>query len=141
MRKTKDLIIYCDGASRGNPGKSACAFVVYEGDRKIFEDAKYIGFSTNNFAEYSAVLMAYNWMADKYSNHEISEIIFFLDSELVSKQLSGIYKTKNLNLKNIFFKIKYFEGKLLAKVSYKSIPREENAYADSLVNKVLDSEN
>lgn len=140
MQKAKYLKIYCDGASRGNPGHSASAFVVYEEDVKIFEYAKRLGISTNNFAEYTAVLIAYEWIINNYSASEISKAVFFLDSELVSRQLSGLYKIKSKNLKDLYIKTKKLESIFLGKIFYKSISREENVYADYLVNRVLDNE-
>ena len=135
--------IYCDGGSRGNPGKSACAFVVEEDNRLVYSEAKYLGIATNNFAEYSAVLSALYWF--KANKQELKkEIIFILDSELVVRQINGEYKTKNKKLKEIFSEIKNILesfSPLLGKqkIILKYVTREKNKMADFLVNQKLDS--
>lgn len=131
------LLINTDGGSRGNPGKSACAFYAHVGQKIIKQQSKFIGVSTNNVAEYNGVLLAFQWLVsenvDKFSN-----IQFLIDSELVVKQLNGVYKIKNPNIQNIILKIKYLEKKLTKSVSYRNVPREENTIADHLVNLELD---
>ena len=130
--------IYCDGGSRGNPGKSACAFIVEEGGKVSYSEAKYLGIQTNNFAEYHAVLLALSWIAEnKFSLNK--EILFILDSELVVKQINGLYKTKNLKLKKVNEGIKIILEKISNKVVFKNVPRENNKKADFLVNQKLDS--
>ncbi|MFZ5932814.1 MAG: ribonuclease HI family protein [Patescibacteria group bacterium] len=130
------LKIYCDGGARGNPGPAAAAFVVEKNGKVIFREAKFIGESTNNFAEYKAVLLAIEWLL-KNKDFE-PEIIFVLDSELVAKQLAGSFKIKNENLRALYFSIKEIEKKISAKIFYTSVPRGKNRLADLLVNKVLD---
>ena len=97
--------VYCDGGSRGNPGKSASAFVVEENKKIIYSEAKYLGIATNNLAEYNAVFAALKWVRE---NKELlkKEIVFILDSELVVKQINGLYKVKNKKLKEIYLRIK-----------------------------------
>lgn len=135
--------IYCDGGSRGNPGKSASAFVVEDGNKLIYSESKYLGIETNNFAEYSAVLSALHWIEE---NKKIlgKEIIFILDSELVVKQINGEYKIKNKKLKEIYLEIKNIlesfstmRGK--QKIFFKNVSREKNIKADFLVNQKLNS--
>ena len=92
------ILVYCDGGSRGNPGKSASAFVVEESGKIIYSSAKYLGIATNNYAEYGAVLSAINWLRENKTS-QTKEIIFILDSELVVKQINGLYKVKNTKLK------------------------------------------
>ena len=65
------MIIYCDGGSRGNPGPAASAFVVTEDGKTIFKDSKFLGVETNNVAEYTAVLLAIEWLSDKKAKGEI----------------------------------------------------------------------
>lgn len=130
------LTIYCDGGSRGNPGPAACAFVVYESDKEILRFSKYLGVTTNNKAEYSAVLFAVEWVAkEKISTDEVMVV---LDSQLVTKQLSGEYKIKNEELKEFFSKIKMLENKMNTKFVYFWKPRNKNKTADFLVNQRLD---
>jgi len=133
------LIIYTDGASRGNPGIASYGFSISDGKGKIlFEEGKYIGIATNNFAEYSGVLNALKYIKKHYPNAE--QINFYMDSKLVAEQLSGRYKIKSLNLKPLIHEIKELEAKFEL-ITYKHIPRELNKRADSLANQALDSLN
>lgn len=129
--------IYCDGGSRGNPGKSACAFVVEEGGKIIYSEAKYLGLQTNNFAEYSAVYAALRWLKEKKGNIG-REIVFILDSELVAKQINEEYKVKNRKLKEIYLEIKDVLKSLPRKIVFRNVSREKNKIADFLVNQKLD---
>jgi ribonuclease HI len=100
-----ELNIYCDGGARGNPGPAACSFTVLINGKEIYNESIFLGKTTNNVAEYNAVLMAYKWLAN-YSDKQIySKIIFFLDSQLAVKQLNGLYKIKSNNLGFISKKI------------------------------------
>lgn len=132
-----NLVVYCDGGSRGNPGKSASAFVVTIGGKVIHKGSVFLGVCTNNVAEYSAVILALKWLANNLSAIS-KEVAFILDSELVVRQLNGFYKVKNDKLKILFATIKDIENKINAHINYTSVRREENHLADSLVNQVLE---
>ena len=130
--------IFCDGGARGNPGPAAWAFVV-ELDKKIIHKASdFIGRATNNVAEYRALTAALSWLS---LNLPKTDAQIILDSELVVKQMSGIFKIKNENLRNYFFEAKDLEKKIGAGISYKAVTRNKNILADFLVNKTLDSSN
>ncbi len=130
------LSIYTDGASRGNPGKASYGFVIFNEDKKkIYEEGKYLGIKTNNFAEYTAVLKALEYVKQNFSL--VTEIKFLMDSKLVAEQLSGRYKIKSQNLIPVISKIKILIQSL-KKISYKHIPRLENSLADAEANKALD---
>ncbi len=131
------LTIYTDGASRGNPGKASYGFVVFnEEGQQIYEEGEFLGVNTNNFAEYSAVVKAFEYLK-KYNNEKLS-VNFFMDSKLVAEQLSGRYKIKSLNLIPLANKIRKLEIGIKA-VSYRHIPREMNTLADAMANKALDA--
>jgi ribonuclease HI len=132
------LKIFCDGGARGNPGPAASAFVILYKNKTLFEKAKLLGRQTNNYAEYSTVLLAMSWLKQNIKKLDITNINFFLDSELVVRQLMGIYKIKNLGLKKIYLKIKKHESILAINTSYTHVPREKNRRADYLINKILD---
>ena len=131
-----DLKIYSDGGARGNPGPSASAAFVFDGKSNdlLKLDAKFIGNATNNQAEYEGLFLGLK-MAAKLG---AKSVVCCLDSELVVKQLKGEYKVKDSKMKEakkgIDELIETFE-----KVEFKHIPREENSFADSLVNLILDS--
>ena len=136
---TQEVNIFCDGGSRGNPGPAASAFVVLDGsDKPIAKHGKYLGITTNNQAEYHAVLMAFHFLRKYIEEHPLKEVNFFLDSELVTYQLQGKFRIKNKNLLPIATKIKEIERLLLVTVRYIAIPRSKNKMADALVNYVLD---
>lgn len=127
--------INCDGGSRGNPGPAASAFVVHSDNKLIYKQSKFLGKETNNVAEYNAVLMACEWLKD---NSVSEDVQFLLDSELIVKQINGIYKIKNENLKNIFNKIINIIKELKITVTFTHVYRENNSLADELVNECLD---
>lgn len=132
-----NVVVYCDGGSRGNPGKSAAAFVVTTRGKVIHKGSVFLGESTNNVAEYSAVILALKWLVKNLSGIS-NEVTLILDSELVVRQLNGFYKVKNNKLQILFSTIKNIENKITAHINYKSVRREKNHLADSLVNQVLD---
>lgn len=130
-RKVK---IYTDGGARGNPGPAASAFVVYEEEKEIFKQGDYLGETTNNVAEYTAVAKALEFLT---TQRDITEVDVLLDSLLVKEQLVGKYKIKNENMRYFASKIKDLE-KNFSTVSYTHIKREGNKVADALVNTTLD---
>lgn len=132
------LIIFSDGGSRGNPGKGAYGFIIYnEKKETIYKEGKTIGITTNNTAEYIGVYQALAWLIK--NNYTLSQIDFYLDSQLVVEQLSNRFKVKNETLKNLYKNIKKLEQKISNHIQYHHIPREKNKAADSLVNQALDA--
>lgn len=132
------LTIYTDGASRGNPGPSSYGFsITNEKKEVVFEEGEFIGITTNNVAEYTAVLKAFQYLSESLEVNSL-EINFFMDSKLVVEQLSGRFKIKSEKLKPIIIKIKELEP-IFASICYKHVPRELNKQADSLANKALDN--
>lgn len=132
-----NLKIFCDGGARGNPGPAAAAFVVYKNGKQIYKGSKFLGEATNNIAEYSAVILALEWLA-RQELKDVETVSFVLDSELVTKQLNGLYKIKNENLRLLITKAKGLERKIKSRIAYTWSPRSKNKIADSLVNKELD---
>jgi ribonuclease HI len=130
--------IFTDGGARGNPGPAAAAFVAEHKGKVVVHKNKYLGIATNNVAEYWGVILALNWILKNQNKYQQTKIVFNLDSELVAKQLSGIFKIKNENLRNLFLTAKNSEKKIQNTISYVSIPRSKNKLADLLVNKCLD---
>lgn len=133
-----ELFIYSDGGARGNPGPAAIGVVVQNASRQTIEQlGQKIGETTNNVAEYQAVLAALKLLVQK--NLRPTKITFFLDSLLVCQQLNGVYKIKQAHLKDLFLKVRAVENELASQIFYKHIPREQNREADGLVNQALDS--
>jgi len=133
----KPVIIHCDGGARGNPGRAASAFVVERDGKRFASGAALLGVTTNNVAEYNAVILALEWLIEN-KNVLGKKAIFNLDSELVVKQLNGFYKVKDENLRNLFLTVVYLIKQLSVEVVFKSVPREKNKLADFLVNEKLD---
>lgn len=135
MSKYKKLIIFTDGGARGNPGPAGIGVAIFDesGKNLLATHKKYIGETTNNVAEYSAVILA----LEEAKKMETEEIDFFLDSELVVKQLNGEYKVKNEDLGKLFVKI-YNLRQQFKKITFHHVMREKNKLADRLVNEAID---
>lgn len=139
IMKYKKLIIYTDGGARGNPGPAAIGAVLKSvgpqnlAGEIVAEISEYIGETTNNQAEYRAVIAA----IAKAKELQAEELEFFLDSELVVKQLNREYKVRDKYLAPLFVKI-YNAMMGFKKVTFKHVRREMNCEADRLVNEALD---
>jgi ribonuclease HI len=133
-----NITINTDGGSRGNPGPAAYAFVVKNENEVLYEQKDTIGIATNNKAEYTGVMKAYEWLIAQKDT--FSRIHFILDSELVVRQLMGVYKIKDKNIMEYVRIIKDCERKMNVSISYQSVPRKDNWEADALVNQALDNE-
>ncbi len=136
------LNIFTDGGSRGNPGPAAIGVNALVDDQVIFQLSKTVGHATNNFAEYSALIESLKHLL--LENIVSPQINFFLDSELVVKQINGQYKVKNSGIKLLYDQVKALITKLISNgqtpnISFTHIPREKNKVADSLVNAALDA--
>lgn len=141
MRNENQLVenvlnIYCDGGSRGNPGPAASAFIVFKNNKIIYRNGKFLGRTTNNVAEYMAVIYALSWLIENYNQEVVYK--FHLDSELVVNQLNQKFKLKDLKMKKLFYDIKILEKKLDGIVKYLYIKRTQNKLADYLVNSIMD---
>jgi ribonuclease HI len=127
------LVLYIDGASRGNPGRAAAGIWMTNGEgKKISEMSRYLGHKTNNEAEYWALLLGLK--EAKRLGGDILQI--FTDSELVERQIKGIYRVKDLNLK-VLHKTVMEDLKTFLSFEIESIPREENKEADRLANQAI----
>lgn len=128
------LIAFTDGASRGNPGDSACAVIILdEKNEELLRRSKRLGRATNNVAEYEGVLFALE-LAELLGARELE---LRLDSELVVRQLNGSYKVKHPVLIPLFEKARRRMGSF-DRVTVSHVPRKENAVADKLANAELD---
>jgi ribonuclease HI len=134
-----ELQIFTDGGSRGNPGKAASAFIVYRSDKIIAKGSKYLGIATNNYAEYTAVIIALEWLLDNYRSWKVTHVGFVLDSELVVRQLNKIYKVKNLDIKKLNDRVNDLIVKIPVGFTFNVVTRDKNKQADKLVNDTLDA--
>ena len=129
------VVLHVDGGARGNPGPAAAAAVVSSADGEVLDEAsEALGETTNNVAEYRALLLGLRRAAELGAN----EVEIVNDSQLVARQLTGEYKVKHAAMRPLHRQaleaLARFERWSIA-----SVPRAQNAHADALVNAVLDS--
>ena len=130
----KTAKLFSDGGARGNPGPAAIGAVLMADAKILGEVSKYIGETTNNQAEYQALLAGLSLALEQGIDH----LSCYLDSELVVKQMRQEYKVKDKELQKIFVKV-WNESLKFKKITYQHIPREQNKEADRLVNLALDN--
>lgn len=128
------LILRADGASRGNPGPAAGAYLLLdEQGREVASEGRYLGSATNNEAEYRALIAG----LERAVHLGVTDLEIRLDSELIVLQLLGRYRVKATNLRPLYERCRA----LLAgfpRVSYRHVPRHLNSRADALANRALD---
>jgi len=128
------LIAHTDGGARGNPGPAGYGVVIQnEAGQKVAALSEYLGHQTNNFAEYQGLIAALEYAV----KHGPKALKVISDSELLVRQIKGIYKVKNLALKDLHARAK----ELIAQLDWFSIGhalREHNHEADSLANAAMD---
>lgn len=126
---------FTDGGARGNPGPAGIGGVVFdEAGEVLGEVSEYIGETTNNVAEYQALLQTLK----KAQELGATEIDCFLDSQLVVRQMNREYKVKDARLAEIFVQVHNLCVQL-GRVTFTHVPREQNKHADKLVNKAIDA--
>lgn len=131
--------MYADGGARGNPGPAAAGAVLFELDAKgeqgdvIVEVGKYLGETTNNQAEYRAIILGLK--KAKELNFEMIDVR--LDSELAVKQLNGEYRVKNEGLAKLFLEVFHLKQHFHT-IAFSHVRREYNKAADAVVNRTID---
>ena len=130
----KRLFIYADGGARGNPGPAgAGAYLENEGGQAVARIYKYLGETTNNVAEYSALIFGLK----EAQRQQAEEITVRMDSQLVVKQISGEYRVKEPTLQKLHAQVQDLLASFKrCQVEY--IPRAENSEADKLANLAMD---
>lgn len=129
-----EILVHTDGGARGNPGHAAIGVVI---DGAGY--GEYIGETTNNVAEYKAVISALRTCAKNLgAEAQKAEITIHIDSQLIARQITGKYKIKLPHLKELCDEARSLIEKF-KDVRFIEIPREENAAADALVNSTLDN--
>jgi ribonuclease HI len=125
--------MYVDGSSRGNPGPAGIGIAVFADDdtiQPIEEISKYIGITTNNVAEYEAIIHALKWIIEKDAEHATIK----LDSELAYKQITGAYRIKSPRIAPQFKRINTLKARI-KDVLFIRIPRTENKLANRLAQR------
>jgi ribonuclease HI len=128
-------VLHTDGGARGNPGPAAIGVVLeFPGtNQKTVELAETIGETTNNVAEYRAILRGLT----ETKTHGATEVDCYLDSELVVRQLTGEYRVKDRRLAHLVHQVSDL-SRTFTRVRFFAIPRKGNRQADRLVNRALD---
>ena len=129
------VVVHVDGGSRGNPGPAAAAAVVSTPDGDVLDEAhELLGVVTNNVAEYRGLLLG----LDRARALGADEVEVVNDSELVAKQVNGVYKVKHPDMKPLHAAATE-ALRQFARWRVRSVPRAQNAAADALVNQALDA--
>jgi ribonuclease HI len=129
------LVVHVDGGARGNPGPAAAAAVLSTPSGEVLDEAEeYLGVATNNVAEYRGLLLG----LDRAAALGASEVEVVNDSELVAKQVNGLYKVRHADMKPLHAEALRSLGRF-ERWKVRSVPRAQNAAADALVNRALDA--
>ncbi len=132
--------IHADGGSRGNPGPAgAGAMIRDELGNSVASVSQFLGIRTNNFAEYEAVILAFETLTKLIGTKQAGTTVVEvkMDSELVVKQMKGVYKVKHPTMKEQFARLIHAAG-TFKDVSFTHVPRAQNSDADALANEAMD---
>jgi ribonuclease HI len=129
------LVVHVDGGARGNPGPAAAAAVLATPDGDVVDEAHaFLGVATNNVAEYRGLLLG----LERAKALGADEVEVVNDSELVAKQINGLYKVKHPDMRPLHAQaMQALRG--FDRWTVRSVPRAQNAGADALVNQALDA--
>lgn len=134
LSTVKNVLVFSDGGSRGNPGPAGCGAVITDEHGKVLKKLKkYLGVTTNNQAEYQALILGLKAAA----RMKPKQITCYLDSELVVQQVKGHYRVKKAELKPHVEWIRQFVT-THPNTKFIHIPREKNRLADQLANEAMD---
>jgi ribonuclease HI len=135
----KAIVVYTDGAARGNPGPSASGYAIMSGGKTIRSASVYNGDRTNNYAEYTAIILGLEWCAANLEDPARTALRVVSDSELVVRQLRGTYKVRADGLKQLNSRARGLLC-LFKKVEFESVPREnpQISMVDGELNRLLD---
>lgn len=139
----EQFTVRTDGGARGNPGPAGSGAVVEQllptGQRKVVaEVSEYVGETTNNIAEYKAVIFA----LEAVKHHALMlpvAVDAVLDSQLIVEQMNGNYKVKNAGLKPLYQRVRELVAELGGAVTFRHVFRADNTHADRLVNQAIDA--
>lgn len=129
----KSMVVYTDGVARGNPGPAAIGVIIRDSQGKLIASiSQSIGLTTNNQAEYRAIIAA----LEKALNLGANQVDIRSDSELVVRQINGRYRVKKASLKPLYQEVRQLLDQLES-FNIRHVPREQNYEADRLANNAL----
>lgn len=131
--------IHADGGSRGNPGPAGAGAMIRDAfGSSVASVSEYLGVRTNNYAEYEAVILALTKVHELAKGQIADTVVMVkLDSELVVKQMNGIYKVKHPDMQRQHTRLKDLVAPF-GLISFAHVPREQNSDADALANEAMD---
>jgi ribonuclease HI len=135
MSHPPTLRIHTDGASRGNPGAAAYAYVITPDGAAPIEEAGCLGEMTNNQAEYTALIRVLEHALELGAHHHL---LIHSDSELLVKQMNGEYRVKNEELRGLYQDAEKLRKQFTGGVTIRHVRRSQNSRADELCNEALD---
>lgn len=131
------MILHTDGACRGNPGPSSAGWVFFDEQKKVFGCGRlYLGRRTNNEAEYLAAALGLQAALDL----NLERICLRADSELMIRQLTGVYQVRNPRIKPLYDTVISLARRLVGGCRFEHVRREYNVEADREANRALDEE-
>lgn len=136
----KSILIFTDGGARGNPGPAGIGAVILDEKGKVLKEiSKYIGETTNNVAEYEALIAALSYAKETFGEKlRTMRVDVQMDSELIVRQMNGLYKVKEPSLQERFAKIALMRLEDMPNLTFSHVRREKNKHADMLVNAAID---
>jgi len=132
MSGMQELEIYIDGASKGNPGPAGIGVIIIDAGQVVRNISVYLGHATNNYAEYTALIHA----LQEALLLKAEKIVINTDSELVCRQINGLYKVRSAEIMALYLQAKRLIP-AFKEVSVRHIPRENNKGADKLANQAV----
>ncbi len=133
------LLAFTDGASRNNPGEAGIGVLIKnERGEILLKEKKYLGITTNNIAEYTALLHCLEMVAAS-ETLRCTALVVHTDSELMTRQMNGEYRVKDADLKVLYHKVQSLLASSDFSFTIKHIPRSQNKEADKLANDAIDT--
>ncbi|TLM76840.1 MAG: ribonuclease HI family protein [Actinobacteria bacterium] len=128
-------VLRTDGGARGNPGPAGAGFVIEDDGRVVCGGGRFLGETTNNVAEYSALI----WGLENAAALGYAHVIVYADSELLVKQVNGAYRVKNEGLKPLFAEAMRLLRGFPGGYDVRHVRREQNKLADEMANQAMDA--
>jgi len=138
--RMKKITVFTDGGARGNPGPAGLGVHIVDAEGTLVKEVShYLGEQTNNFAEYSGALVALETLRELYGDETHNmQFEIKLDSELVQKQIEGVYKVKSETLRPLHTQIVSLRDAHFPNITFTHVRREYNKDADRLANEAMD---